>query len=84
MQLLAPIMACFLVIHILVGIENLERHYWLTDGLAYSAILNTVAFLPFLYPPVRNNALTYSVIAAISISLVTFAAYGYLMVSLMA
>ena len=83
-QLLAPIMICFLVIHALVGIANLERHYWFTDGLVYSAILNSVAFLPLLHPPIRKNALTYSTIATILISLVTLAAYGHLMVSLMA
>ena len=84
MQLLAPIMVCFLVIHVLVGIQNLERHYWFADGVVYSATLNSVAFLPFLHRSIRRNALTYSLIAAISISLVTLATYGFYMIALMA
>ena len=82
-SVLAPIALCFLVIHLLVGIENLKRHYWLTDGLVISAILNAIALSPLLNSTIRRFATTYTTTAAIVISLFTFFGYGFWMVALM-
>jgi hypothetical protein len=82
-SLVAPILTCLPVIDSLIGVENLKRHYWFTDGLVISGVLNAVVFAAFLHPAVRRFATGYSIFAAIAIPFLAFAGYGYWMVALM-
>ena len=83
LSLIAPIVACLIVIHWLVGVENLKRHYWLTDGLVISAGLNVMVLAPLAHRKTRRFATGYALSAAVLIFLFVLCGYGYWMVALM-
>jgi hypothetical protein len=81
-SILGPFVSTFLVIDLIVGIENLNRHYWIFDGFILAAALNAIAFLPLLFRRVRVYLLTYAIVASILVSATSFVAYWIWMIAL--
>lgn len=81
--LIAPIASCFVVINGLVGVENLKRHYWFTDGVAISAVLSVIVLAPLVHPKVWKVAPTYTTVAATLVFVFVLSIYGYWMGALM-
>ncbi len=74
-SILAPLATSFFVVNSLIGIENIKRHYWFTDGLFISAVLNGVLFAPLLFLKIRQFAFPYSIFAAIVATFLAYYAY---------
>ena len=82
-SLLAPIATSYFVIDSLVGMENLKRHYWFTDGLVISFVLNAVFLSPLLLSSVRRFATPYAIGVAVLTAVLAYAGYEYWMIALM-
>ena len=82
LSLLGPIVTCYAVIDLLVGVQNLPRYYWLTDGIKLSSVANLLAALPLLAPRVRRQAVWYVPVAATSVFVLTGVLYFLFMVSM--
>jgi len=82
LSLLGPIVTCYVVIDLLVGVQNVSNYYWLTDGIQLSSVANLLAAMPLLAPRVRRQAGRYVPVAAISVFVVTGVLYFLFMVSM--
>jgi hypothetical protein len=81
-SLAAPIVTSLIVIELLVGIANLKVHYWLTDGMIISLVLNGIGAVPLLNDSIRKRVSSYVKWLALVVSLMAFAGYGIFMVAL--
>ena len=83
-SLLAPVIAAYAVIDLLVGMENLKKHYWIRDGIVMSVVLNAVLLSPLVFRRVRSFAYVYAPIIAVVIAVTSYSVYHYFMVAMMA
>jgi hypothetical protein len=81
-SILGPILACYVVIDWLIGVQRLTVQYWFTDGLVISLVFNLFATPIALFAASRDRLLTYFAIASVCISGAAGAAYWLFTVAL--
>lgn len=82
-SLVAPILTCFFVIDLLIGVEHLKKHYWISDGIVISIILNGLGAIPLLNQVVRKKVRGYVRWMAIVVTTLAFLGYGFFMIAML-
>ncbi len=81
-SVILPVVMCFVVIDLLIGVETLKRQYWIRDGIILSAILNGIFSIPLLHSRIRKSAVQYLPFMAVCTSTLAYLAYWHYMVAM--
>ena len=69
--------------HSMIGIGNLERHWWLLGPLKLTLVLNAIFLSPLLFRQFRAIARFYIPCIAVLIAVIAYFAFEYWMVAVM-